>query len=152
MKTLREEPEYVGVYAKKKKKRSIRMSKITLIKNRHLKLMNLRLFCIWEDTRVWVHWNHFFDLHLNYLGPVACFSPFWTSSRYTAGSGCSGWLFDGHTSFVYWCDRCHSSKIWSFCIPVDMLQPQMTQTKKPCPLPSWHNFKKLLGNSNRCFI
>jgi len=45
MKTLREEPEYVGVYAKKKK-RSIRMSKITLIKNRHLKLMNLRLFCI----------------------------------------------------------------------------------------------------------
>lgn len=47
MKTLREEPEYIGVYAKKKKKkRSIRMSKITLIKNRHLKLMNLRLFCI----------------------------------------------------------------------------------------------------------
>ena len=56
MKTLREEPEYVGFYAKKKKKkRSIRMSKITLIKNRHLKLMNLRLFCIWEDARVWVH-------------------------------------------------------------------------------------------------
>lgn len=53
MKRLREESEYVGVYAKKKK--SVRMSKIILKKNKHLKLMNLRLFYIWEDSRVWVH-------------------------------------------------------------------------------------------------
>ena len=38
-----------------KKKKSVRMSKITLKKNKHLKLMNLRLFDIWEDSRVWVH-------------------------------------------------------------------------------------------------
>lgn len=39
----------------KKKKKSVRMSKIILKKNKHLKLMNLRLFYIWEDSRVWVH-------------------------------------------------------------------------------------------------
>ena len=25
------------------------------------------------DERVWAHWNHSFDMHLNCLGPVSCF-------------------------------------------------------------------------------
>ena len=25
-----------------------------------------------EDARVWAHRNHFFDMHLSYLGPVSC--------------------------------------------------------------------------------
>ena len=41
-------------------------------KPRHFKLMILLLFYIWEDARVWAHWNYYFDLHLNYLGPVSC--------------------------------------------------------------------------------
>ena len=42
------------------------------LNSRHLKLRNLMLFYIWEDGRVWVHWNHFFHLHLSYLVPVSC--------------------------------------------------------------------------------
>ena len=29
--------------------------------------MNLALFYIWEDVRVWAQWNHSFDMHLSYL-------------------------------------------------------------------------------------
>lgn len=35
--------------------------------------MILVLFYVWEDARVWALWNSV-DLHLNPLGPVACFS------------------------------------------------------------------------------
>ena len=39
-----------------------------------LQLRNLALFSIWEDARVWVHWNHSFDKHLSYLGArILCF-------------------------------------------------------------------------------
>ena len=43
-----------------------------LKKTRYLKLMNLALFYVWEDAGVWAHWNHSFDMHLNFLGPVSC--------------------------------------------------------------------------------
>ena len=42
--------------------------------NRYFKLRNLVLFYVWEDARVWAHWNHSFD-SLRYLGPVSCFFP-----------------------------------------------------------------------------
>ena len=35
--------------------------------------MKLALSCIWEDVRVWVHWNNSFDMHLHHLGPVSVF-------------------------------------------------------------------------------
>ena len=54
--------------------------------------MNLGLFCVWEDARVWVHWSHSFEMHLNYLGPVSCFSPSWVPSGCTVWGGFSGWL------------------------------------------------------------
>ena len=42
--------------------------------------MILVLFCVWEDARVWAHWNYSLDGHLDYLRPVSqaqnasCFS------------------------------------------------------------------------------
>ena len=40
--------------------------------------MILVLFRVWEDARVWVY-NHSFDMYLNYLGAIPCFSDnsFW---------------------------------------------------------------------------
>ena len=55
----------------------------------HLKLRNIAFFFVWEDTRVWAHWNHFFDMHHSYLGPVSCIFTSWVSSGLTIGSGCS---------------------------------------------------------------
>ena len=45
-------------------------------KNQTLKLMIVELLYIWEDVRVWAHWNHSFDMHVSYLGPVSSFFPF----------------------------------------------------------------------------
>ena len=58
--------------------------------------MNLVLLYAWEDARIWAHWNHSFDRHLNYPGPVSCFSPPWILSGCTVGGGCRGWWLDGH--------------------------------------------------------
>ena len=61
--------------------------------NQKLKIMNLALFSVWEEARVWAHGNHSFDLQLSYLWPVSCSFPSWVPS------GCTlGWLqwLDGH--------------------------------------------------------
>ena len=63
-----------------------------------LKLVNLVLFYVWEDVKVWAHWNHSFDMPLSYLGPLLGF-PSWVSSGCTFESGCSGWLLDGGCPF-----------------------------------------------------
>ena len=49
--------------------------------------MDLVLFFVWENARVWVHWNHSFDMHLSYLGPVSCSFPSWVPPRCTTGDG-----------------------------------------------------------------
>ena len=49
--------------------------------------MDLVLFFVWENARVWVHWNHSFDMHLSYLGPVSCSFPSWVPSGCTTGDG-----------------------------------------------------------------
>ena len=46
-------------------------------------------FCIWEDAKVWAHWNHSFDMPLSSLGPVSCVSTSWVSPGLMIGSGCS---------------------------------------------------------------
>ena len=77
-KEVREEPRHIGVFEKKKKKKRqvVEYQMITTNhKNRHPKLMILVLFHVWEDARVWAYGNHSFDICLNYLGPVPCFSP-----------------------------------------------------------------------------
>ena len=38
---------------------------------RPLKLMNLALFYVWEDARVWAHWNHSFDISSVQFSSVA---------------------------------------------------------------------------------
>ena len=39
-----------------------------------------------EDARVWAHWNHSSDMHLNSLGPISCFCPFWIPLGCTVGT------------------------------------------------------------------
>ena len=58
-------------------------------KTRYPKLRNLALFYLWENARVWPHWNHSFHMHLHSLGPVSCVFHILSSSVLTAGSGCS---------------------------------------------------------------
>ena len=63
------------------------MTLITVIRNikrlpligetRYPKLRKLVLFYVWEDTRVWAHWNHSFLTHLSYLGPLSCVFTAW---------------------------------------------------------------------------
>ena len=50
-----------------------------------------------EDARVWAHWNHSFDLHLSYLGPVSCA---FTSWGFTTGVAAVRWLLDGILCFL----------------------------------------------------
>ena len=44
----------------------------SLKKTRYFQLMDLAIFYIWEDARVWPHWNNFFNMHLSRLGTVSC--------------------------------------------------------------------------------
>ena len=78
----------------KKKTNSQNIERLLLKKTKHLKSMNLVLFYGWEDTGVWVHWNHSFDIHLTYLGPVSCLSPSWIPSGRTVKAA-TGWWLDG---------------------------------------------------------
>ena len=63
--------------------------------------MNLALFCVWEDAKVWAHWNYSYDMHLNYLEPVSCFSPSWIPLWCTAGAASVADGLMASTSFVY---------------------------------------------------
>lgn len=45
--------------------------------------MNLSLFYVWEEAKVWTYWNYSSDTHLNYLGPVACLPLPWNHSVFT---------------------------------------------------------------------
>ena len=60
-------------------------------KARYLKLKNLAHF-LWENARIWAHWNHFFDMQFSYLGPVSCSFPSWVLKVHHWG-GCGGWEF-----------------------------------------------------------
>ena len=53
-------------------------------------------FHVWEDARVWAHWNYSLDTHLHYLGPVSYFSPSWVPSGRNVRGSCSGQLLDAH--------------------------------------------------------
>ena len=73
---------------------------LLITKSQTLKLMIIVLFYIWEDARVWAHWNHSFDMHLSYLGPVSCFSPIWIPLRaHCLGLKC-WWLDNGQHSLL----------------------------------------------------
>ena len=61
-------------WGKKKKKKSNIKNLLLITKTRYLKLVIRTLFYVWEGITVWAYWSHSFDTHLNYLGPVSCFS------------------------------------------------------------------------------
>ena len=44
------------------------------------------------SCKVWAHWNHSFDVHLSYMGPVSPCASHPESPWCTVGGGCSGWL------------------------------------------------------------
>ena len=78
-KEVGEQPGYTGVLQQKPGGQNLQ--RLLFIKeNRPLKLMNLLLFFVWEDGRVWAHWNHSFDMHLSSLGPVSYSCPSWLPS------------------------------------------------------------------------
>lgn len=62
---------------------------------------------MWEDPRVWAHWNYTFDMHLNYLWPKYVFLH-WNSPQGTPWVGWRGarlqWLMVWWraTFFVNW--------------------------------------------------
>ena len=89
------QPEYIGIFATKDQVVGTSKGYCKLKKTRYLKLRNLVLFCVWEDTRVWAHWNHSFDMYVSCQGPVSCDFSSWVSSGCTVEDGCSSWLLDG---------------------------------------------------------
>ena len=44
---------------------SQKSKRLLLKKIRYPKLRNSALFYVWEDARVWTHWNHSWDMHLS---------------------------------------------------------------------------------------
>ena len=50
--------------------------------------MTLSAFLALGDARIWTYWKYFFDTHVNFLGPVSCFSP----SRDPLRVHLQGWL------------------------------------------------------------
>ena len=102
-KEVRGEPGYYRSFCKTNKKQADRPSEdyCSLKKNIHLKLVNLALFYVWEDARVWAQWNHSFDMYLSYPGPVSYILISWVSSGLTG----SHWRAVGADD---WCVRKYS--------------------------------------------
>ena len=55
---------------------------------KYLRLLNWAVFSVWDEAIIWAHWNHSFDMHLHYLGPLHCSLPPWVPLRVH----CWGWL------------------------------------------------------------
>ena len=85
-----EKPGYIQVLQQRAS--SLNVIWLLLIKENQIALVKeLRAFYVWEDARVWAHGNHFFLLHLSFLGPVSGVFHIlsFLSSGLTIGSGCS---------------------------------------------------------------
>ena len=72
-------------------------------------LRNLALFYVWEDVRVWAHWNHSFHIHQSCLGPVFCVFHILNPSGLSVGMGCSLMATDYRGTLVYWYGRKYSN-------------------------------------------
>lgn len=106
------------------------------------KLVNVVLFCVWEDARVGAHGNHSFDVHLSSLGPASCASP---SYACRSRGGCSGCRRDGHSVLCSLGGRVHS--LSTPVVPVEsqagLFDSQgrgldvITQGRPPCPGALW---------------
>lgn len=93
---VREEPEYIWVFAENKTEQAVEYQRITANHKTqtYLKLKVLVLFCVKEDAKSGFTRNCSLDMHLRFLdmasslGPGSCFSPSWIPLRLH----CSGWL------------------------------------------------------------
>ena len=77
-------------------------------------LRNLALVFVWEDARVWDHWNHPVNMYLSHLGPVSWAFSSWVSSGRTpeVGGGRSRWPLDaGHPVSILASLRAHRQDI-----------------------------------------
>lgn len=59
-------------------------------------------FYVWDEARIWAHWNHSFDRHLTYLGPVSSVFTSWVFSGLNIGSSCSLMAPRGQVFFLSW--------------------------------------------------
>lgn len=95
-----EESGYSGVFAQRPGSQNFQRLPVINQKSRHLKLMNLVLFYVWEGTKVWVHWNHSLDMNFELSeGSILCFSVLRVLKMASLGCtievGCSSWWLDG---------------------------------------------------------
>ena len=110
------------------------MERLLLKKSRQRKSMNLALFYVWEDVRVWAHWNHSFDVCLSCLGPVSCFSPSWIPSGCCRG-GCRGWWVDAPKILCLLIQRVHPSSMSVTVQEITVLTRDI-QKEKVCSFPT----------------
>ena len=67
-----------------KKTGSRNIKKLLLIKENQTSQVNeFSAFLCMQRCKSLAQWNHSFDMHLNYLGPVSFFSPSWILSGYS---------------------------------------------------------------------
>jgi len=86
---------------------------------------------VWEEARVWAHWDHSFHMYLNCLGLVSSFSPSWIPFGCTVWGCCKAHGLMAATSFVSWCDRWHILSTLVFYI---QLFPILSRPHFPPPI------------------
>ena len=78
-----------------------------------------------------------FDMCINYLGPVSCFSPLRIPSGHTISVDCSGWGLEGHSILVHWNGRWHSWSTASIKGVLPSCQPENLFKQVSDIPPSW---------------
>ena len=102
----------------------LNFKRLLLMKENQLsQVKKFRLFSVCKDARIWAHWNHPFDTHLSYLGPVSCFHILsFLSSGLSGGTGCSlraGILLLSEfpqSSPAHHCGGCNCWWLWHPCL------------------------------------
>ena len=68
--TWGEEPGYTEVLQQRAS--SLNIKRLFLIRRSQIfQVKEFSAFYVWEDARVWAHWNYSFHMHLSYLEPVS---------------------------------------------------------------------------------
>ena len=107
----------------------------------------------WENVGVWADWNHCFDVHLSYLGPVSCVFTCWVPSGLTVGSGCSlmaaRWLvFFSFQSFLRFTGSCWRAIIADVCESVVYWYGRKYSISHPTPTKSESSLSLVLPGFN----
>ena len=104
-----EETGYTGVFLKTKQENKMhgQTSKYHLSsqKKQALKLMIVVLLYIWEDARVWAHWNYSFDMHVSYLFSISILFSILNSPQGTLSEAAMLMTWWWATFIAYWDSR-----------------------------------------------